>query len=456
MRVRPVSVRLRLTLWYSLVLGLIVIVLCGFVYLFVQARLFRQIDHQLRANLDTLAEVTAREPEEVREEEPGESPGLYLVLRQGSVYFQTPAYEKAGLPTSHLPARGRAVTIKAGSGREYRMMTLAGGKEFDLAVAESERPIRKTLETLLVILMAALPLAVVLSAVGGSIMAGRLLRPVGAMTDQASRIGEANLSERLPIANPDDEFGRLAVVINQTFSRLESSFSRLKRFTADASHELRTPLTAIQSVGEVALGEDLDVAGYRDRIGSMLEETARLTRLVESLLLLTRADRGDLRPERRDSDLTGLVDKVVEDLRVMAEEKAQSLRANLEKGLRARFDPDTLRLAVANILDNAVKYTPAGGTIVVGLARRPEGLVIEVTDSGPGIPAEQRAKVFDRFYRVGKDRSQNEGGVGLGLAIAKWAVEINGGRIQLESEEGKGSTFRIVLPVVAEAGQALG
>jgi len=178
----------------------------------------------------------------------------------------------------------------------------------------------------------------------------------------------------------------------------------------------------------------------------MLEETARLTHLVESLLLLTRADSGRLLVTRKNQDIARLVEKAVEDMRIMAEEKGQILMTSLQSGIQGNFDEDTLRRALVNILDNAIKYTPAGGTISVSTKESPSAFIIEVNDTGPGIAVEHREKIFDRFYRVDKDRPREIDGAGLGLAIAKWAVEANGGRIELESEENKGSTFRVVLP----------
>jgi hypothetical protein len=204
-----------------------------------------------------------------------------------------------------------------------------------------------------------------------------------------------------------------------------------------------------QNVGEVALEEDLDAGADRDRIGSMLEETARLTRLVESLLLLTRADGGRLFLNRKDTDITDLVEKAVEDMRVLADEKKQKLTADLKRGVRAVVDPELLRRAFVNLLDNAVKYTPSGGAISVSLDETSGYAIIEVADSGPGIAAEHRENIFERFYRVEKDRPRDAGGAGLGLAIAKWAIGANGGRIELESRERVGSTFRIVLPTLA-------
>jgi len=271
------------------------------------------------------------------------------------------------------------------------------------------------------------------------------------MADKARAITAESLAERLPIENPRDEFGRLATVFNETLTRLNDSFERLRRFTTDASHELRTPLTAMRSVGEVALQEIREPAAYRDVIGSMLEEVDRLTRLADSLLTLTRAESGKIALTSEVSDVGELTRNVAEQLRVLAEEKQQRLSVEAATPSRVVCDPAILRLGLMNVLHNAIKYTPSGGAIRVGVDATVAGqATIEVQDTGPGIPAAHQQKIFERFYRVDAGRSREVGGVGLGLAIARWAVEANGGRIELESEEEKGSLFRVVLPLAAE------
>jgi signal transduction histidine kinase len=238
----------------------------------------------------------------------------------------------------------------------------------------------------------------------------------------------------------------------KTLSRLEAAFEQLRRFTADASHELRTPLTAIRSVGEVALQRSLSAPGYREVIGSMLEEVDRLTRLVESLLTLTRGESGRIQPVVAVVNLRELMTSVVEHLRVLAEEKEQGLTIQAAPDVSATCDPAILRQALVNVLDNAIKYTPSHGTIRVEVRRlSAEEAAVEVQDTGPGIAPAHHGRIFERFYRVDEGRSRESGGAGLGLATARWAVEVHGGRIELESEEGKGSLFRIVLPVSALA-----
>ena len=445
MKIQGSGVRRRLTLWYTLALALIVLVFSLSVYVFVKSRLFRQLDQQLDMEFSTIAGELTEDPVDTRELDSDGSTRLFLLVQGNKLLFRSDAYQKAGLPEIVPESSEKYRTLFSASGKKYRSATAATPNGFLLTVALGEEGVRTTIKTLFMILALALPIALALAAVGGYVMAGRLLKPVAAMAQKADKIGAENLSERLPVENPEDEFGKLAGVFNRTLTRLQDAFERLQSFTADASHELRTPLTAIQSVGEVALQENLDAEAYRDRIGSMLEEATRLTRLVENLLLLTRADSGRLLLNRKEQNVTAIVKKAVDDMRVMAEEKGQGLTADLIGDVQAKIDEDTLRRALVNILDNAIKYTPQGGAIAVRLTDRATGIFIEVSDSGPGIAAEHREKIFDRFYRVGQDRSRDAGGAGLGLAIAKWAVEANGGRLEVENRAPHGSTFRIVL-----------
>jgi len=446
MNIHGSGVRRRLTLWYTMALAFIVLIFSVSVYVFVKGRLFRQLDQQLDREFSVISGEISEEPGDLRELDPDGSTKLFQLVQGNKVLFRSDAYLKAGLPEQVFGPDIKYRILRSGSGKRFRSATgvLANGSL--LMVVLDEETVWKALHTLFMILALALPIALALAAVGGYVMASRLLKPVAAMAQKADKISAENLSERLPVENPQDEFGKLAEVFNRTLGRLQDAFERLQKFTADASHELRTPLTALQSVGEVALQENLDAEAYRDRIGSMLEETAHLTRLVESLLLLTRADSGRLLLNRKEQNITAIVEKAVDDMRVMAEEKSQRLTTDLAGDIQVSVNEDTFRRALVNILDNAIKYTPQGGALAVRMMERATGIVIEVSDSGPGIAAEHQAKIFDRFYRVDKDRSRDAGGTGLGLAIAKWAVEANGGRLELENRAPHGSTFRIVLP----------
>jgi heavy metal sensor kinase len=298
-----------------------------------------------------------------------------------------------------------------------------------VAAALDETSLRDTLWTLALIFATGIPFAAGLAVAGGYFLAGRVLAPVGAMAQRAREITAESLAKRLPVDNARDEFGQLATVFNDTLARLQDAFERLRRFTADASHELRTPLTAMRSVGEVALQNALDGVAYRDVIGSMLEEVDRLTRLVESLLILTRADSGKAQLLAEDLDLGGLTGSVIDQLHVLADEKQQELTLRAPIRVPARGDAALIRHALMNLIHNAIKYTPTGGKITVEVHAPGGQPMIEVRDTGPGIPAAHRDRIFDRFYRVDTSRSREEGGVGLGLAIARWAVEANGGHI---------------------------
>jgi heavy metal sensor kinase len=340
----------------------------------------------------------------------------------------------------------RSPEFRDGPGMRVRAeQSIIAGERVQVRAARPEEPVRHELNELLAVLALGLPLGVGVAAGGGYLLARRALRPVGRMAERAESINADRLSERLPIDNPADELGRLAAVFNATLARLEASFDRLRRFTADASHELRTPLAALRAVGEVGLREAREPHAYREAIGSMLEEVDRLARLVDSLLMLSRADAGRVPVERAPVDLAGLAQEVRQLLSVLADEKRQVVRVKGEGPVLASADRGILRQAVVNLLDNAIRYGPEDSAIRIDVGRGPDGPSLAVTDSGPGIAPEHLPRIFDRFYRIDPARSRDDGGAGLGLAIARWAAEANGGRIEVESEVGRGSTFRIVL-----------
>jgi heavy metal sensor kinase len=276
---------------------------------------------------------------------------------------------------------------------------------------------------------------------GGYTVARRALAPIERMTERAQMITAERLSDRLPVGNPDNEMGRLARVFNATLARLEASFDQMRQFTADVSHELRTPLTAIKSVGEVGLRGRRDEDAYRAIIGSMLEEVDRLAVLVNRLLTLSRAEMGQARLSVEAVPLTDLADNVVADLAVLAEEKTQSVTVHPRGATRALADRMMLRQALMNLVDNAIKFSPAGARIVIRVLETPENAIVEVVDQGPGIPDSLREHIFDRFFRA--PTSAETGGTGLGLSIAKSAVEANAGTLTLEHSGQEGSTFRI-------------
>jgi signal transduction histidine kinase len=249
------------------------------------------------------------------------------------------------------------------------------------------------------------------------------------------------------VTNPHDEVGQLAAGLNDMLERIEKSSTELDRLTADVSHELRTPLTAMRAVGEVALRER-NPAILHDAVGSMLEEIARMNQLIDRLLLLTRSDNNEIPLQMEAGLVRPVLVEVNDALSLVAEEKQQQLQTECPDHLLAVFDPALLRLALMNLTQNAIRYSPAGKTIKLRGFPELDATVVEVADEGPGIAPEHQQKIFERFYRVDKARSRADGGVGLGLAIVKWSVERMGGTVELESEIGRGSVFRIRLRMI--------
>ncbi len=283
-------------------------------------------------------------------------------------------------------------------------------------------------------------------------MARWALVPIDRMASQVAAISPDRLHERLPAHGVDDELAYLAQVFNGLLGRVEEAFERLRRFTADASHELRTPLAALRSVGEVGLQRSSSPEALRDVIGSMLEETNCLTVLVDSLLDLARADRAMLTLQRAPVPLLDLARDASGIVDVLVEDKGQRLELSGDPDAVVSGDAVLLRQALVNVVHNAVKYSPVGGVIRVGVRRTADRhVVVEVADYGPGIAVEHQPRLFDRFYRVEPDRSRDgeAGGAGLGLSIARWTVEAHGGTIEVESTPGHGATFRITLPEAA-------
>jgi heavy metal sensor kinase len=309
------------------------------------------------------------------------------------------------------------------------------------------------------LLLLAVPLVLAFAGYIGHRMTGQALCPLEKIALQAEQITATRLHDRVPIENPDDELGRIARVLNDLLARLEASFEQLRRFTSDASHELRTPLASLRGVGEMGLQGEYTANEYREIIGSMLEEVTRLTQMVESLLTMSRVDSGALALKLCEFRLLELVREAANLVDVIAEEKAQIFKISGNSDIFVRADRLFLRQAIVNILHNAVKYSPAGSAIEMSVSssQRPgedeSWVSVEITDHGPGISEEHRSKVFDRFYRVDEGRSRDAGGAGLGLAIAKWAVEVHGGQISLTSTRTSGCCFSIHLPQVRLLGE---
>lgn len=451
------SVRTRLAWSYAATVALVLLAYSLGIFAFVSHVLNRELNDRLYDDFELAKEsiqltdegVDLSRPRQNREH--GEhQPWVEIWEAPARIRFRTPRAGSAMVDELFsLPTIDRVDTVQAVNGERFRSMlgiVRMNGVTYGVRVARSEEPLRHELRELFTGMLFASPFVIGLAGFVGAQMARRALRPMERMAEHAHRITAERLHDRLPVDNPNDELGQLAAVFNATLSRLERSFDQLRRFTADASHELRTPLTAIRSVGEVGLSEPHDATVYRDIIGSMLEEADRLTRLVDSLLTLARADASQvaLRPE--EIDLSDFARDVVNDLCVLAEEKHQAIRVDASECVRVPVDRVLLSQALVNLLHNAINYSPETAEIVVRVHQGPDGPQIEVIDRGPGIPSEHQNRIFDRFYRIDQSRTQFAGGTGLGLSIAHWAVQANGGTLELYTTGPTGSTFRIILP----------
>jgi len=463
---RPKRVRTRLTLWYvGTLAGVLFIYLAG-VSLLLFWQMTGVLKHLAAEDLETVkgllyvqddGQVGVREDyhhhtdwkqvqERLLEILGADGAILYRNERLGSRTIGGAPFAGEGEHGySGRPARMSDGTPIILISRKYDLQ----GRTILIRVGYSQDLIWNQLKETLLVLLLASPLVFAGTAYAGYKMVGRTLNPVSKMAHRAEQINSERLNERLPIDNPEDELGHLARVFNAMLSRIEQSFEQLQRFTADASHELRTPLAAIRSIGEVRLQEGATPEEYRDTIGSMLEEVNRLTGIVESLLTLSRADAGQIRMQVSVFPLMALVREAAALLEVLIEDKHVTFTLAGDESLGALADRLYVRQAVVNILHNAVKFTPDGGSISARIECTSDSRVeLSITDSGPGIPVEQSARIFERFYRADEARTGEDMGAGLGLSVAKWAVEANNGEIGVNSVSGGGSTFWIRLPAV--------
>jgi heavy metal sensor kinase len=305
------------------------------------------------------------------------------------------------------------------------------------------------LESLREILYLATPAVLLVAGLGGWFLARQGLAPVGAMAKRARQLGAGSLDRQLPVANPRDELGQLATSFNELLSRLDAAFDEQRRFMADASHELRTPLSVMSTAAGVTLKKEHRAEEeYREALQMMAEQTRRLSRIVQDMFILARADAGHYPLQKRALYLNDLIGEVARAGGLLASDKSVSVELSNLPEAAFHGDEDLLRQMVMNLVDNAVKFTPAGGTVRLGLARRGGEYLLSVSDTGPGIPAEARPHVFERFYRADKARSRSEdGGAGLGLAIARWIAQAHDGDLRLDDSDAAGATFTIRLPL---------
>jgi heavy metal sensor kinase len=452
------TIRARLTGWYAAVLTVMMVVYATATFIAVRHEFLEQLDERLHDDFEVAEGRLTRTADgrvawatDAHQDAHDDEAKVYEVWSAtGEQIHRSGA--SAPLPPIALAATGssyRYETLVA-NGERWRAIAAPvtiGDHNVVLRVSRSEERVREELSEVQTVLILGLPLVVALAGVGGYLLARRALTPIDHLASEAQRITAERLHERLTVRNPGDEIGRLTAVINNTFSRLESSFDQLRRFTADSSHELRTPLAVVRGIGEAAVAERRSPVEYEEAIGSMLEEVDRMSSLVDTLLRLSHGDAGAIRLAREPLDVGQLAREVASSLGILAEERNQTVAVDITDVITVPVDRLVLREALTNVLDNAIKYSPVGSTVTIRVEQTGDLALIAVADQGPGVPPEYRERIFDRFFRVDQSRTRDGGGAGLGLAIAKWAVEIHGGQISVVERPKGGSEFRILLPL---------
>jgi heavy metal sensor kinase len=339
---------------------------------------------------------------------------------------------------------------RAADGQQYLIRTQPvvadSGKKYFVQVAASLSRNEEILEQLLGVLALALLFATAIAVTGGFLLIRSSLRPLDNIAMRAQRITSRSLHERMPVSATGDELQQLSIALNRMIERLEEAFHHISRFSADASHELRTPLTIMRGELETAVQNPKLDAEVRDTLGAVLEETVRLSKIVDQLLTMSRLDAGEAFLEVSSFDFSELVRTTVEYMRLLADEKKLALKVEATEKVQVEGDQSRLQQVVVNLLDNAIKYTPKGGSISVSAHGDPDKAVLTITDTGIGISQEGQAHIFERFYRTDKARSRELGGIGLGLSIVKSIGAAHGGRVSVQSAEGRGSTFCFEIP----------
>jgi two-component system, OmpR family, sensor kinase len=478
------SVRVRLTLWYSAVLALVLLALAGTMYLLLARNALRSTDINLSELADAFLTTVDAELESDTSVE-----GLVQASKEAiaehrfrdDAFVVLDADGRVVITSEDLPVDGgarREFPHEVFTSESFRKLAGAGGhgartfgnvagrrdgyrgvvrtfpvgsREFTLVVLQSLHRQREAFEGIVRTFAIVIPFAVVLATAGGYFLAKKSLAPVVAMSTQAGQISASNLHDRLTIRNESDELGHLAKSFNELLDRLDASFEQQHRFMADASHELRTPVAILRGEAEVSLSREArSQEDYRESLGIVRAEAGRLSQIVEDLFTLARADAGQYPLVKREFYLDELVAEAVHSARALAVEKEIALVCEASQECLFFGDEGLLRRMVMNLVSNAIKYTPRGGSVTVACCAAANCYELIVSDSGPGIPTELQARIFERFFRVDSARSREDGdkgGAGLGLSIARWIAEAHGGSLALTSSGAQGSVFTAFLPI---------
>ncbi len=464
------SLRAALMAWYSAILCVVLVAVAVGVYVFLKEEFQEERENRLRQE----AQETLQMLDEFRQDGQGKgaasiddfiAAGLAEELGERFAYLVHPLsvrvlnaqggvmFERGDMPPS-LWRRGENASriadgevVLSSSGRFLVAVGRSGPYRVVLSAAEGE--MHELLADLRRAFYWITPLAVCVAVLGGYLISLRVLRPVRGVVSMVKEIRSQDLGRRLPERDVPDEISLLTRAFNDLLDNLEQSFDRIKQFSLNASHELRTPLTAMRGQLEVALRSERAVEEYQAILADAVEEIARLSKVIDNLLLLAQADNDALPLERNAVALEELIEDVAEQALVLAAEKGLALRFERAASPWVNGDPHLLKQVFLNLLSNAVKFTPPDGAITVRLEEEPGWARVEVRDTGVGMDPDAVLRVFDRFYRADPQASA---GLGLGLAIARAIVQAHGGQIEVHSALGGGSAFSVKLPVADAPG----
>jgi two-component system, OmpR family, sensor kinase len=464
------SVRARLTIYYVSALAVALILVSGLIYVLLAQALYSRIDDTLGALMQTTSNSLHNDLDEGQDvDDAARSTAAELASRlqmlaiydgHGALLAEEQRDDDLDIA---LPALDTIpgdeplfITVaEAGDADDrhqlavQRLTIMPSGTQYIVVAGSSLEPTDEELEALRWILAYVVPIALAVAGFGGWFLAHRSLSPVVAMAERARKIGVEDLSLRLPVANPHDELGRLAATFNELLARLEASLNLQRQFMADASHELRTPVTTTRTAATVALQQPhRDEGDYREALQIIEQQAARLSRVVEDMFTLARADAGNY-PVRRDAMyLDEVIEEVVRAGRVVASTKDVRIELDHIPSAAWTGDEDLIRRLVGNLLDNAIRHSPRGAAVSIRLEHAATGFTIAVSDTGPGIAPEMQPHIFERFFRVDRSRARGrkDGGAGLGLALARWIARAHGGEVSLTQSSDAGSTFTVHLP----------
>lgn len=462
------SIRARLTAWYVFVLAITLILFSVFLYFFLSQSLYESIDNSLTVSGNVMSKTVlmkySEPPSHGFENLFEDFTGLenmnkfYRVYDEsGSVGTRSKNLENSNFPltqkaySSALQGVTTFETFYIDENYPIRVITMPVMRNklmINLVqVGTSLGGVQETLKSVRIFLLASVPSLLMLTTLVGRFMARRALTPVAKVTQTARAIaGGGDLSKRIPVPKVQDEVGQLVTTFNDMMSRLENSFKLIRQFSSDASHELRTPLTVLKGQSELVLRKARNPEEYQEVISSNLEEINYMSRILEDLFTLSKSDEGIIALDLQTINLGPIIEEVCRHAEVLASERDIKITVLALEPVCIEGDAYRLRQLIWNLLHNGIKYTLAGGEVKVSLQYKDESACLTVEDNGIGIPASDLPLIFNRFYRVDKARTRDDRGTGLGLSICKFIVESHKGQIDVESQVGVGSTFKVIIP----------